>query len=116
CSRAQLFKFLEAVTAPDAQTPEAQQPLAQEINKLLVHDGYTLAIAGKIAGSPRYAVRVAPLGAPSDASISAVLAAFDPTQVHARWQQALDRRASDPEGAITIARTLLEDVCKWILA
>ncbi|WP_375268522.1 abortive infection family protein, partial [Phenylobacterium sp.] len=28
---------------------------------------------------------------------------------------AMSRRASDPRGAITLARTLLEDVCKWIL-
>jgi hypothetical protein len=51
----------------------------------------------------------------SDDSISEALAAFDPTQVHARWMQALERRAVEPEGAITLARTLLEDVCKWIL-
>lgn len=85
CSRAQLFRFLEAVTAPDAQPPEAQKVLAKEIDDLLVHDGYTLAIAGKISGSPRYAVREGLQGAPSDASISAALSAFDPTMVHARW-------------------------------
>ncbi len=28
---------------------------------------------------------------------------------------AMERRASEPAGAITLARTLLEDVCKWIL-
>lgn len=31
------------------------------------------------------------------------------------WNKALERRSSDPEGAITIARTLLESVCKHIL-
>jgi hypothetical protein len=35
--------------------------------------------------------------------------------VNKRWQAALDRRESDPEGAITLARTLLEDVCKIII-
>lgn len=115
CSRAQLFRFLEAVTAPDAQTSDAQKVLVEEINKHLVNDGYVLTIAGKISGSPRYAVCLASVGAPSNASISSMLAAFEPTLVHARWQQALERRASDPEGAITVARTLLEDVCKWIL-
>ena len=35
--------------------------------------------------------------------------------VQALWQRALERRASDPEGAITSARTLLEAVCKHIL-
>jgi hypothetical protein len=31
------------------------------------------------------------------------------------WLKALERRAEDPEGAITTARTLLETVCKHIL-
>jgi hypothetical protein len=35
--------------------------------------------------------------------------------VYAAWQKALDRRAADPDGAITAARTLLETVCKHIL-
>src|SRR5271166_432152 len=45
---------------------------------------------------------------PGVAPISATLEAFDPDHVHAAWQKALDRRAADPEGAITAARTLLE--------
>src|SRR3546814_13776424 len=43
------------------------------------------------------------------------LARFEPEQVHARWEAALDRRARDPAGAITLARTLIEDVCRWLL-
>lgn len=31
------------------------------------------------------------------------------------WEKALQRRSSDPEGAITAARALLESVCKYIL-
>ncbi len=31
------------------------------------------------------------------------------------WKKALERRHSDPDGAITSARTLLETVCKRIL-
>lgn len=53
--------------------------------------------------------------APSDQVVSAALEAFDSAHVQAAWSKALDRRASDPEGAITIARTLLESVCKHIL-
>ena len=115
CSRAQLFKFLAAVTAPDAFSGAEQLDLAEKIDGVLRHDGYTLAQAGRISGSPFYAVRPAPLGSPADESISATLAAFDPTQVHERWTMAMERRASEPAGAITLARTLLEDVCKWIL-
>ena len=64
CSRAQLFRFLETVTAPDAQTPNRQRALAEKIDQLLLHDGYRLAVAGKLSGSPRYAVRRALKGAP----------------------------------------------------
>ena len=35
--------------------------------------------------------------------------------VHREWTKALARRTDDPEGAITMARTLLESVCKHIL-
>ena len=52
---------------------------------------------------------------PSDGSISAALDQFNKEVVHKRWSAALERRGSDPEGAITLARTLLEDVIKWLL-
>ncbi|MBH5390862.1 abortive infection family protein [Bradyrhizobium diversitatis] len=115
CSRAQLFKLLAALTSPEVRSAPEQVELAEKIDALLRHDGYTLSQAGRISGSPFYAVRPFPTGSPADESISATLAAFDPTQVHARWTMALERRASEPAGAITLARTLLEDVCKWIL-
>ncbi|WP_342739034.1 hypothetical protein [Bradyrhizobium sp. B117] len=115
CSRAQLFKFLAAVTSPEARTGPEQHELAQKIDALLRHDGYTLGLAGRISGSPFYAVRLVPVGSPADERISAALAAFDPTQVPARWTAALERRGLEPAGAITLARTLLEDVCKWML-
>lgn len=53
--------------------------------------------------------------APGDTIIGDVLASFDAEGVHAVWAKALARRMSDPEGAITVARTLLETVCKHIL-
>jgi len=52
---------------------------------------------------------------PGDHSVSYVLSAFDADGVSAIWQKAMSRRNSDPEGAITVARTLLETVCKRIL-
>lgn len=52
---------------------------------------------------------------PSDASTSQTLAAFDPDHITQIWTRALDRRDSDPEGAITLARTLIESVCKYVL-
>ena len=53
--------------------------------------------------------------APIDGIASASFSRFDAEMVHAHWMKALDRRIEDPEGAITIARTLLESVCKRIL-
>ena len=52
---------------------------------------------------------------PSDLVVHESLARLDAAHVQAAWSKALDRRASDPEGAITMARTLLESVCKHIL-
>lgn len=52
---------------------------------------------------------------PADEVTGSVLGSVDSAHVHEVWQRALERRASDPEGAITLARTLLEAVCKHIL-
>jgi len=53
--------------------------------------------------------------APSDTVVSQKLEKFDAAHVQAAWSKALDRRSSDPEGAITSSRTLIESVCKHIL-
>lgn len=53
--------------------------------------------------------------APVDAVSSDVLQSFDADGVHAVWAKAMERRTVDPEGAITVARTLLETVTKRIL-
>ena len=53
--------------------------------------------------------------APLDDPTSTVLKQLDEAHVHEVWKKALERRSSDPEGAITMARTLLETVCKYIL-
>jgi hypothetical protein len=51
----------------------------------------------------------------SDEPISQILNKVDAPHVAAAWQMALERRASDPTGAITSAWTLIETVCKHIL-
>ncbi len=53
--------------------------------------------------------------APGDQVASEVLESFDAQGVHSIWVKAVARRSSDPEGAITVARTLLETVTKRIL-
>src|SRR5690606_18331931 len=50
--------------------------------------------------------------APGDQVASETLQTFDVDGVHAVWQKAITRRIDDPEGAITVARTLLETVFK----
>jgi hypothetical protein len=52
---------------------------------------------------------------PSDPAVSAALSTVDSEHVRDTWQKALERRDSDPDGAITSARTLIEAVCKHIL-
>lgn len=55
------------------------------------------------------------VGSPSDSAIRETLEKFDSAHVHAAWQKTLDRRTSDPEGAITMAKTLVESVCKHVI-
>ena len=52
---------------------------------------------------------------PSEDAISVTLASLDADGVSRMWQTALDRRVHDPEGAITLAKSLLEAVCKHVL-
>lgn len=52
---------------------------------------------------------------PSDDLVSTVVQNYDSAHVQATWSKALARRSNDPEGAVTMARTLLESVCKHIL-
>jgi len=54
-------------------------------------------------------------GQAADETVSTTLEGFDTAHVNAVWSKALDRRETDPEGAITSARTLLETVCKHVL-
>ncbi|MBY3245156.1 abortive infection family protein [Rhizobium laguerreae] len=61
------------------------------------------------------AVQRATQSQPADSLVSEALMSFDEAGVHAVWQRAVARRETDPEGAITLARTLLETVCKHII-
>lgn len=115
CSQRQFFRFLEEVTSPMAQNADGQEWLANAINEHIRHDGFRLVIVRRMSGSPVYQVRSSAIGSPADNEISKALEAYDTDTIHARWTEALDRRDTNPEGAITLARTLLEDVCKWII-
>jgi hypothetical protein len=52
---------------------------------------------------------------PTDDAVTAVLPELSSDYVHELWQRALERRTTNLDGAITLARTLLESVCKHIL-
>ncbi len=54
-------------------------------------------------------------GGAADAAITNGIGNYDAPAVQAFWAKALDRRTSDPEGAVTAASTLLEEVCKHII-
>ena len=51
-----------------------------------------------------------------DDPVSQLLSTVDVPHVAAAWQTALEKRVSDPTEAISSARTLIETVCKHILA
>lgn len=114
-SRAMLFRFLESCVHPTTVDAATQKTRVERINSHLQHDGYRLTRSGSISGSPVFTVDAHAVGSPADAAISSTLQRFEPDQIHGRWTAALDRRGSDPAGAITLARTLLEDVCRWLL-
>ncbi|MFZ3823401.1 abortive infection family protein [Morganella morganii] len=51
----------------------------------------------------------------ADTTITKGLLSYDEVGVNAAWAKALERRQTDPDGAITASRTLIETVCKHIL-
>jgi hypothetical protein len=53
--------------------------------------------------------------APLDDLVTTGTEALDSASVSASWTKAISRRSTDPEGAITAARSLLESTCKTIL-
>jgi hypothetical protein len=64
---------------------------------------------------PLLAKLEAATGNPAVDSSSEILTAVDSQHVQEAWRKAMDRRVSDPDGAITMARSLLETVCKFVL-
>jgi len=117
CSQTRLFRFLEDLVHPIRRNHGEQEKIVAKLNPMLRRDGYCLIQSGRISGYPTYSVQetTATGVQPADRLISQALISFDESGVHHAWAKALDRRASDPEGAITAAKTLLESVCKHII-
>lgn len=116
-SKSLLFRFLEMCVHPRTRSEEEQRLLAKEISSVLRRDGFVLSETGRESGYPVFSVKSsAELGSsPATIDMSSILSSFDEEGVHAVWEKALNRKNSDPEGAITAARTLLETVCKHVL-
>lgn len=53
-------------------------------------------------------------GQPID-ELTAIIKNFGSDTVNAEWKKMLGRASTDPDGAMTMARTLLESICKHIL-
>lgn len=117
CSNVLLFEFLAMIVHPRTREEADQREMARSLTEILRRDSFALAQAGTVSGYPIFKVApVASIGeSPSSQEVSIVLGSFDEEGVHAAWQKAMARKNTDPEGAITAARTLLETVCKHVL-
>jgi Abortive infection C-terminus len=118
------YEYLRREFMTDPATKELLPPFVRTSRTLDVFWPYIKNVAGNYADRRRFVSEgFAPLAehlegrnkAPGDAVVSPALQSFDAEGVHVVWMKALERRTTDPEGAITIARTLLETVCKRIL-
>jgi hypothetical protein len=116
-SQAKLFEFLEDVVHPVRRDGEDQDRIVAKLNPMLRRDGYFLTPSSRVSGYPVFRVRETTTTGvqPAEELISERLKSFDESGVHHAWQKALDRRLTDPEGAITVAKTLVETVCKHII-
>lgn len=86
--------------------------------------GFIKEVDGTYAGRRRHLAEVfdplltffeQPSLVPSDELTGAAIGRLDNDYIVALWHKALERRTSDAEGAITLARTLLEATCKHVL-
>lgn len=77
-------------------------------NAILVIDGLTYegeCYLQEFSGQPT----------PCDEALSELLSRISSHNIRDRWEKALHRRVTDPSGAITAARSLLETTLKWII-
>lgn len=96
---------------------ERKQSCASDINDILFRDlpAALTCLTQKIVEENELEIVRYDQDFPAVGSISETLECFAESSVNALWQKALSRKKSDPEGAITLARSLLESVCKNIL-
>lgn len=117
CSQIQFFQLLERLVDPSIRDESAQKELVGSLNTVLRRDAYELTVVRRISGYPVYEVRPyrGDGQTPADGELSEHFRQLTNADVDRIWEKALERRLTDPEGAITSARTLLERACKYIL-
>jgi len=117
CPQAKFFQLLERLVDPTIREEEDQSRLVETLNAYLQRDGYELAVTARISGYPVYSVRRSGEGGhtPADAEISNLFRQHGAGGIDELWDEALKRRTASPAGAITLARTLLEGTCRYIL-
>lgn len=86
-----------------------------------VSDQIEAAIRGQAEGDGYYVRNISwipsvttPI-AEKDRELEGILTSFDAEHVSRFWKKALARKANDPDGAITAARSMLESACKHVL-
>lgn len=67
------------------------------------------------AGRTYYRDHIKPGQSPERAVVDEMLNVLDSQHAREAWAKALSRRAADPDGAITAARTMFEATCKALL-
>lgn len=119
-----LYANLRRVLIADSALNDLLPQFVRKCRDLEAFWAYIKGKAGSYAGRSEFIREAfAPLfdqlegqnAAPGDGIATDALKTFDADGVHAIWAKALARRHTDPEGAITLARTLLETVTKRIL-
>ncbi|MDX9719197.1 MAG: abortive infection family protein [Myxococcota bacterium] len=63
----------------------------------------------------RWVGQVPHVPTPDQERFAELIADFDAPHLQAAWRKALERKTTDPDGALTAARTLLETACKYVL-
>jgi hypothetical protein len=89
--------------------PQIESMTGQRLYKFILVDG-GLTFEGDshlndISGQPT----------PSDKALTDLLTRISSENIREKWEKALNRRVTDPSGAITAARSLLETTLKWII-
>jgi len=108
-----ITRAIERVAEPDdyINDPEKQQAVIDHLNRFLVQDGFEVTLLG---GKPKLMTLGRSGAVVSAVSAKAVLIDFDTVQRDI--ERAMKSADDDPEDAVTAACSIVESVCRSILA